>query len=181
MGSDDRLKYEAEDLQFIENLKLRREAKGWSQTDFARKMQEAGWSSYSQMTVSRTEKAERQIPVAEARSIAKILDTSMVLMFKPPETLVLIEDLADLVGTVRSLQRGIQHYIFQIAVKRDLARYTLERYEEQVEALPEDLREIAARTAEQLRDLLAKPINDLIGEALDVNMNADDGEYSEAP
>lgn len=36
-----------------------------------------GWNSYSQMTVSRTEKHERPIRLSEARSLAAVLDSSV--------------------------------------------------------------------------------------------------------
>lgn len=65
------------DETFAEQMRLLREARGWSQGELARRMVEAGFSNYSQMTVSRTEKGERPIRLAEARELAWILNTTV--------------------------------------------------------------------------------------------------------
>jgi transcriptional regulator with XRE-family HTH domain len=61
---------EARAIQLVQEL---REAAGWSQTELARRMVEAGWPNYTQMTVSRTEKGERPIRLNEAASLAEVL------------------------------------------------------------------------------------------------------------
>lgn len=61
-----------EERQFARNMQKMREGQGWSQSELARKMVEAGWSNYNQMTVSRTEKGERPIRLSEAKALARI-------------------------------------------------------------------------------------------------------------
>lgn len=48
-----------------------------SQSELARKMVENGFDTYSQMTVSRTEKGERPVRLNEARTLAEILGSSV--------------------------------------------------------------------------------------------------------
>lgn len=48
-----------------------------SQSELARKMVENGFDTYSQMTVSRTEKGERPVRLNEARALAEILGSSV--------------------------------------------------------------------------------------------------------
>lgn len=64
------------DHVFASRIAQRRERLKLSKTDLARKMQDAGWDSYSQMTVTRTENEERKVGVAEAHTLAEVLDTS---------------------------------------------------------------------------------------------------------
>lgn len=61
------------DHRFAQNLAIQREKKGLSKTELARAMQESGWDSYSQMTVSRTETESRKVGVAEAHALAQAL------------------------------------------------------------------------------------------------------------
>ncbi|NJE65771.1 hypothetical protein EZE58_02500 [Brevibacterium sp. LS14] len=58
---------------FAKNLAAQRERSGLTKTDLARLMQEAGWDSYSQMTVTRTESGSRKVGVAEAHALADSL------------------------------------------------------------------------------------------------------------
>ena len=54
-------------------LRQRRESHGWSQSELARRMVDAGWSNYRQMTVSRTEDEARTPRLDEAVALAKVL------------------------------------------------------------------------------------------------------------
>lgn len=66
-----------DEKRFVENLQAARRRLGWSQGELARRMVAEGWDTYSQMTVSRTEKGERPIRLAEARDLAKVLGTTV--------------------------------------------------------------------------------------------------------
>lgn len=55
-----------------EQIAALRQAHGWSQSELARRMAEAGWPNYTQMTVSRTEKGERPIRLDELASYAEV-------------------------------------------------------------------------------------------------------------
>lgn len=72
VDKDERTAPDADERQFSKNMQKMRERLGWSQTELARRMVEAGWSNYNQMTVSRTEKGERPIRLSEARALAQI-------------------------------------------------------------------------------------------------------------
>ncbi|WP_416430066.1 helix-turn-helix transcriptional regulator [Paenarthrobacter nicotinovorans] len=62
----------SDEEQFARNLQAMRERKGWSQSELARRMVDAGWKNYNQMTISRTEKGDRPIRLNEARALAQI-------------------------------------------------------------------------------------------------------------
>lgn len=68
---------------FAKNLQARRQARGWSQGELARQMNTAGWDNYSQMTVSRTEKSERPVRLAEAVDLALVLGTTLESLLAP--------------------------------------------------------------------------------------------------
>lgn len=59
---------------FGANLKRMREWRGWSQSELARQMQDAGWPKYSQVAVSRTEEGTRSVRLDEAIALAQVLD-----------------------------------------------------------------------------------------------------------
>lgn len=63
---------------FGANLRQMREARGWSQSELARRMrEEAGWKKYSQMGVSRTEDNLRSVRLDEAVALASVLGVSV--------------------------------------------------------------------------------------------------------
>lgn len=67
----------SDERAFADSLRLLRERKGWSQGELARQMVAAGWDTYSQMTVSRTEKYERPIRLSEARALAHLMGSTV--------------------------------------------------------------------------------------------------------
>lgn len=54
-----------------------RENRGWSQSELARRMVEAGHVNYTQMTVSRTEKHERPLRLNELAALAHVYGVGM--------------------------------------------------------------------------------------------------------
>jgi transcriptional regulator with XRE-family HTH domain len=62
-----------DEANFARRMAEMRSSAGMSQSELARQMVERGFASYSQMTVSRTEKGERPIRLSEARAIAELL------------------------------------------------------------------------------------------------------------
>ena len=78
---------DADETRFAESVQEMRERRGWSQGELARRMVDAGWPNYSQMTVSRTEKRERPIRLSEARALARILgsDVDRMVGHRSPE------------------------------------------------------------------------------------------------
>lgn len=69
-----------EEKRFAENMQRLREERGWSQGELARRMVAEGWETYSQMTVSRTEKLDRPIRLGEASAIARLFGVSLPAM-----------------------------------------------------------------------------------------------------
>lgn len=69
----------------IETLVDLREERGWSQSELARRMAEAGWPKYTQMTVSRTEKGERPIRLNEAEALAEVFGVELFSLWLPRE------------------------------------------------------------------------------------------------
>lgn len=61
----------------IEMIRALRESNNWSQSELARRMAEAGWPNYTQMTVSRTEKGERPLRLDEVATLAKVFQVTM--------------------------------------------------------------------------------------------------------
>lgn len=57
---------------FGTNVRRIREMKEWSQSELARRMVDAGWSNYRQMTVSRTEDGTRTPRLDEAIALAAV-------------------------------------------------------------------------------------------------------------
>lgn len=74
-----------DEQRFADNMRQLRESKSWSQGELARRMQEIGWSSFHQTTVSRIEKCERPLRLGEARAIASILAVGLHRFFEHPE------------------------------------------------------------------------------------------------
>ncbi|MHA7298209.1 helix-turn-helix transcriptional regulator [Pseudarthrobacter sp. MDT3-1] len=67
----------------VETLIDLREERGWSQSELARRMVDAGWPKYTQMTVSRTEKGDRPIRLNEAESLAQVFDVELYNLWSP--------------------------------------------------------------------------------------------------
>jgi transcriptional regulator with XRE-family HTH domain len=66
--------------QFVRRMKVLREVQRISQGDMAARMVHAGWEYWRQTTVSRVEKFERNVRLAEAHDIAHILGLPLAEM-----------------------------------------------------------------------------------------------------
>jgi len=60
-----------------QRLQKERENFGWSQSELARLMNESGWSKYTQMTVSRTERGEREPRIRELVALARMFGITL--------------------------------------------------------------------------------------------------------
>lgn len=74
-----------DEQRFVESLTFHRTRRGMSQSELARQMVDRGWPTYSQMTVSRTEKGDRPIRLSEARSLAAVLGVTLDEMITPAD------------------------------------------------------------------------------------------------
>ncbi len=66
-----------DEANFARKMVELRDGAGMSQSELARQMIARGFETYSQMTVSRTEKGDRPIRLGEARVLAEILGSSV--------------------------------------------------------------------------------------------------------
>lgn len=103
-----------DEAKFARNLAARRQELGLSQSALARRMVDAGWTNYSQMTVSRTEKGERPIPLGEARDLSRILVTPLERMVGEEGRSQLARDLKDATENIFLAVRDIRNAIFRL-------------------------------------------------------------------
>ncbi|WP_284976081.1 helix-turn-helix transcriptional regulator [Arthrobacter sp. efr-133-TYG-104] len=96
-----------DERRFAENMKMARENRGWTQTELARRMVEAGWGNYTQMTVSRTEKYERPLRLGEARALAEVLDSHIEEMILPTTVKEELDDLRSAIESMTEFQNGV--------------------------------------------------------------------------
>lgn len=72
---------------FGANQRRFREAYGWSQSELARRMVEAGWPKYSQVAVSRTEEGARAVRLDEAVAIAQLFNRKLQDLLDPEDVI----------------------------------------------------------------------------------------------
>lgn len=108
---------------FGANLRRFREAYGWSQSELARKMQEAGWPKYSQVAVSRTEEGSRAVRLDEAVSLAKLFNRRLQDLLDPKDVIdawqrlrILIDDYSHRVSMLRIAVEDLEDYRVFVAV-----------------------------------------------------------------
>lgn len=164
--------YGSEDeANFIRNMQLLREQNGWSQGEFAKRMQEAGWPSFHQTTVSRIEQGNRPVRLGEARGIAKVLGTITSQMILSQEVFVGLRELELSLIEMANVQKKFFDLVSDIDGQRTIVQFNLNEVLE--EGPPEDMdppilerRDAAISRA---RNLLAKSYNDLIAEYMEMS------------
>lgn len=102
----------------IETLIDLREERGWSQSELARRMVEAGWPKYTQMSVSRTEKGERPIRLNEAEALANVFGVEMYELWLPQKLRRYSIATQDLVQRQEKLLKDVVQFLKQ---QRELA------------------------------------------------------------
>lgn len=110
---------------FRRNMQKLREQYGWSQGELARRMQEAGWTSFHQTTVSRIEKGERPVRLGEARGIAKVLGTITSQMILPNDEFLSLRKLELTLETLRLKRQALADAFIDLSTWRDIARKEL--------------------------------------------------------
>lgn len=126
--------HQAEEAQFVENVQRLREAKGWSQGELARRMATAGWDGFHQTTISRIEKGQRPVRLAEARALAQVLESQVGLMMAPPPEAEILELLAKNIGLMRLCRRRIWA---QLEEMNDI-KFMLKTLMDDVEKIPRE-------------------------------------------
>lgn len=95
----------------VETLIDLREERGWSQSELARRMVEAGWPKYTQMTVSRTEKGERPIRLNEMETLAQVFDVELYTLWNPRGVRLLSAAMQRTDQLSRDLEKAIATYL----------------------------------------------------------------------
>ena len=129
----------------IETLIEMREERGWSQSELARRMVEAGWPKYTQMTVSRTEKGERPIRLNEVEALARLFDVEINTLWNPRGVRLLSASVLEVDRLHGDLERAIARYLD--------AQKTLAYRADALDFASEDVAEVSIMAAE----LLATP------------------------
>ena len=165
---------------FGANLRQLREEKGWSQSELARRMQEAGWPKYSQVAVSRTEEGTRAVRLDEAIDLAALFDANVARMISPPSSRA---------GRIYELQRQSQamadaarelHNAAEAYEQKRQAAWAVQR---QIAATSggtwssSELREAFERELQSLADLLELDAVGLLEWAEDREFDEEQGRY----
>lgn len=129
---------------FAAHLRDAREARGWNQSELARRMIERGWAKYSQVSVKRTENAERAVRLDEALDLASVLGVSLVSLIGEQSEGDAAPLLA-LIAEAEDAQNGLR-----------TAAQRLERAQERIHALK------SGRGAKQLSGLAQMRLEDAL-------------------
>lgn len=113
----------ADEANFADNVLLLREHMGWSQTDLSRRMIDAGFSNFNQMTVSRTENGDRPIRLSEARGLAHVFGRRVDDMILSPGESRVRDQLLRIVGEVSEAGGTITSWtVTMLACQMDLGK-----------------------------------------------------------
>ncbi|NUU30848.1 helix-turn-helix transcriptional regulator [Arthrobacter sp. C9C5] len=169
--------HQAEEAQFVENVQRLREAKGWSQGELARRMSDEGWDGFHQTTISRIEKGQRPVRLAEARALAKVLESQVGLMMAPAPESEILEGLATAIAFMRLARTRIWREVDSInRLKSDMKVLI-----DEVETIPQEewerlgLWETVAEFVVQASHMRAWTVQSIVGDV----MEDSDGEHSE--
>lgn len=171
---------------FGANLRRFREAYGWSQSELARKMQEAGWSKYSQVAVSRTEEGTRVVRLDEAISLARLFNRKLEDLLDPKEVIDTWQRLRfhmeDYSSKVSALRRAVDALEDERLMLTVAAQILADEIAEAGGA--EKVSETMAKTLSNAELMLSRSTVDLVEGELDAwradaVREDDDGEHTE--
>jgi transcriptional regulator with XRE-family HTH domain len=166
---------------FGANQRRFREAYGWSQSELARRMVEAGWPKYSQVAVSRTEEGARAVRLDEAVSIARLFNRKLQDLLDPKDVIdawqklrYLMDDYSNSVTVLRRSVREIEDHRLFLAV-------TVQMLRDEIAAAggPDKISETMAKTLANAERMLSRSTLDLVEGTLEeirVEATQEDGE-----
>lgn len=93
-----------EEANFIANMAELRKARGWSQGELAKRMQDAGWDKFHQTTISRIEKGVQPVRLGEARGIADALDVDVAVMLMRSDMAAKLRDYEALYASISTME-----------------------------------------------------------------------------
>ena len=167
---------------FGANMRRMREARGWSQSELARQLQERGWPKYSQVAVSRTEEDARTVRLDEAIAIARIFERRVDDLLDPKSVVdawarlrVLMDDHSDNVTSLRAAVSDFEDsYLLLKLLSFELEGSIAE------EGGQARVSETMQRTLDNARRILTVSAHDVVDQALQQRLEEDgDGEHPE--
>lgn len=171
---------------FGSNQRRFREAFGWSQSELARRMIEAGWPKYSQVAVSRTEEGTRAVRLDEAVAIAALFNRKLQDLLDPQDVIdawqrlrYQMDDFSNSVTTLRRSVREVEEGRLALAVTAQILRDEIESAGE------EKISETMVKTLANAEKMLGRATLDLVEGTLQTKRadalgeDKDDGEHPE--
>lgn len=125
------------EINFATQMRERREAKGWSQTEMARRLAEEGLK-FHQTTVQRVEIGQRPLKLTEAMVIANVLGVKFERMLRGDSIEIAYNELADKVKVGAFDFHVHQAEMIERNTKRDeeMTQELLISYQQAVAAIP---------------------------------------------
>lgn len=150
---------------FGASVKRARERRGWSQSELARQMQDAGWPKYSQVAVSRTEEGTRAVRLDEALGMASVLHVQL------EDLLVLGQEERDLKQSMDMYFKGgeiLEHDVKNLETTRRMFQADIESAKAELEnpELSEAAKMRLERLIEQAEDSLVGDLLYFVNRAL---------------
>lgn len=164
---------------FGENIRRLREARGWSQSELARRMQAHGWPKYSQVAVSRTEEGSRAVRLDEALAFSEILEIGLTNLITPSDEGRLVDELYLAMGRVGGARKAVKESIqklvescneLELAVERTQGQAAQGWSQDQVAEITSKLIVLAEQELEAARRTHYR---------ITENLEVGDGEHSE--
>jgi transcriptional regulator with XRE-family HTH domain len=107
------------EMNFVTQMRERRETKGWSQTEMARQLTERGLK-FHQTTVQRVEIGQRPLKLTEAMTIANVLGVKFEIMLRGDSVELAYNELADAMNSgaldfltreAETIERGVKRNV----------------------------------------------------------------------
>lgn len=124
-------RFEQDEANFAKNMQRLRGRRGWSQGEFARQMQAAGWTSFHQTTVSRIENGTRPVRLGESRGIAEALGSTVSQMIQPSDGLETLRALERSIERTQEIRQEIYYLIPRLHAMQNGVRVHLERVKQE--------------------------------------------------
>lgn len=99
------------DGRFAANMRAMRAARGWNQSELARRVTNAGTDGFHQTTISRIEAGSRPVRLGEATAIARVLGTTVELMVSSDGRDAIVTTLTESANTAMNLWGTAQMYV----------------------------------------------------------------------
>lgn len=149
-----------EEANFRKELKELRTQKGWTQGDLAKAMRDEGWTDYNQTTVSRLEKGQRPLTLAESRTLARLFNTYVGNMIAPSVELRQMGRFYDALEKYQERNQEFRDIVSSldnayVELKKALEIITVQERSDFIKAIPEGQENILQGRVDAAFNLLA--------------------------